>query len=90
MYFMKKITLLFLIAALSFSFHSSFSQSAFLYQAAFNGTEYEYGYSSKPRIEITGAPDDIDWNRWSMLHDGGNYRLFFMPIGRSEIGRAHV
>ena len=61
-----------------------FSQSAFLYQGAFNGTAYEYGYNSIPKIPIKNAPEDIDWERWSMLFDGSTYRLYFMPLGKSD------
>jgi hypothetical protein len=62
-----------------------FSQNGYLYQAAYNGNSYEFNYNSIPKIEIVDAPEDTDWNRWSMLHDGGIYRLFFMPIGRSDM-----
>ena len=56
-----------------------------LFQAAFNGDVYEYGFRSLPKISITGAPNDIDWNRWSILHDGDTYRLYFFPKKRSNV-----
>ena len=61
-----------------------FSQNGYLYQAAFNGTFYEYGFTSIPVIEITDAPEDTDWDRWSILFDGKTYRLYFMPVGKSD------
>lgn len=39
---------------------------------------YRYGYKSISKIVISNAPIDTDWNRWSMLHDGKDYRLYFM------------
>jgi serine/threonine protein kinase len=56
---------------------------ATLYQAAFNGEVYEYNFL--PKISVSGAPDDIDWNRWSVLHDGDVHRLYFFPKKRSDI-----
>lgn len=79
---MKKLLLLILLFTAQLTI--GYSQKGVLFQAAFNGTSYEFGYRSKPSISITGAPDDIDWNRWSILHDGEVYRLYFMPIGRSD------
>lgn len=64
---------------------SIFAQNGKLYQAGFNGQYYEYGFNSSPTISITGAPEDTDWERWSILHDGSVYRLYFMSIGRSNI-----
>ncbi len=60
------------------------AQNFFLHQGAFNGQYYEYGYNSLPKIEIKYAPEDIDWNRWSLLEDGEVYRLYFMPLGKSN------
>lgn len=62
----------------------SFAQSGRLYQASYNGVEYEYGLNSLPKITISGAPGDIDWNRWAILNDGSDYRLYFMPKGKSD------
>ena len=33
-------------------------------------------YSIDYEIEITNAPEDTDWNRWAMLQDGKDYRLY--------------
>ena len=57
-----------------------------LNQAAFNTSQgsYQYGYNSFGNIEITGAPEDTDWDRWAMLHDGTNYRLYFFKKGSDD------
>jgi len=78
----KKSILVFTIVSLCFG-TQSYSQKGFLYQAAYNGSAYEFGYNSMAKIPIVNAPEDVDWNRWSMLYDG-EYRLFFMPKGRSN------
>lgn len=79
---MKKWLLVICLFALQHTI--GYSQKGVLFQAAFNGSDYEFGYRSKPSISITDAPEDIDWDRWSILHDGEVYRLYFMPIGRSD------
>ncbi|MFM7769481.1 MAG: hypothetical protein ACKO8Q_02895 [Bacteroidota bacterium] len=71
--------------AIFLSIRSNSQNRATLYQAAFNGRVYEYGYNSLPKISVTGAPADIDWNRWSILHDGDTYRLYFLPKKRSDV-----
>ena len=38
---------------------------------------YRFGFNSIPNIPITGAPADINLRRWSMLHDGAAYRMYF-------------
>lgn len=47
-------------------------------------TTYQFGYNSIPNMAITGAPSDIDWNRWAMLHDGAHYRLYFFREGSDD------
>lgn len=49
-----------------------------VYQYAFNRStgNYEYGHNSIPRIDVTGAPADTDFDRWGMLHDGSTYRFY--------------
>ena len=52
---------------------SSINQAAFI-----EGTStYRFGYNSIPNIAITGAPADTNFRRWSMLHDGKDYRMYF-------------
>ena len=48
-------------------------------QAVFNRgtTTYQFDAQAYPPIQITDAPDDIDWSRWSMLHDRQLYRMYF-------------
>ena len=47
-------------------------------------TVYQFGYNSIPNIAITKAPSDTDWNRWAMLHDGSDYRLYFFKEGTDD------
>jgi hypothetical protein len=49
-----------------------------LYQGSYipGTSDYEYGYNSIPIIPITGAPPDVNFRRFSMLHDGASYRLY--------------
>ncbi|OUS24621.1 hypothetical protein A9Q99_23925 [Gammaproteobacteria bacterium 45_16_T64] len=60
---------------------------AVLYQFGFNSasSNYEYGHNSIPTLEITGAPSNIDWSRWGMLHDKGSYRLYAMQLGNNNV-----
>lgn len=57
-----------------------------LEQAAFveGSTRYRFGYESIPTIPVDGAPQDTDYSRWAMLHDGRTYRLFFMRRGARD------
>jgi len=57
-----------------------------LNQAAYipGTTTYQFGYNSIPNMNITGAPADVDWNRWAMLHDGTRYRLYFFQAGTND------
>ena len=42
------------------------------------GTQvYQFGTNKGPNLPITGAPADTNWRRWSMLHDGKIYRMYF-------------
>lgn len=58
----------------------STANPARIYQSAFNRTtnRYEYGYHSIAVIDVTGAPADVDWDRWAMLYDGQDYRHYAM------------
>ncbi|MEM7292300.1 MAG: hypothetical protein AAF420_02735, partial [Pseudomonadota bacterium] len=47
-----------------------------LYQFAWNGAAYEYGFNSIDMIPITNAPVGTDLDGWAMLHDGAAYRLY--------------
>ena len=57
-----------------------------LFQAAFNPTTeaYQFGYMSIEELPIVDAPGDVDWDRWAMLHDGSQYRLYFLPTGSED------
>ena len=53
-----------------------------LHQAAYEGgSTYAYGHNSVPNVRIVGAPEDTDYTRWAMVHDGVRYRLYFMKQG---------
>ena len=64
----------------------SIRNPARIYQFAFNRStsRYEYGYRSIPVIDVTGAPTDIDWDRWGMLHDGSVYRHYVFKKGSEK------
>ena len=51
-----------------------------LYQFGFNGgtNAYEYGHQGLPLIPIVGAPADADTSSFAMLHQGANYKLYFL------------
>lgn len=51
-----------------------------LYQAIYGAGGYNY----TAQFYITGAPDDVDWDRWGMLHDGADYRLYFMKTNSNN------
>lgn len=51
-----------------------------LYQGAFNGSGYQYGHKSIPKLNVVGAPEGCDFRDFDMLYDGGNYRLYFKSI----------
>ena len=57
-----------------------------LFQGAFveGTTTYEFGYRSIPAIPVVGAPNDADWSRWAMLHDGTDYRLYAFRAGTRD------
>ena len=56
-----------------------------LNQAAYEGgTVYRYGHNSIPNIMLSGAPADTDRSRWAMLHDAGEYRLYFFKKGSND------
>ena len=39
-------------------------------------SEYEFGHNSAPSVELSNAPADANFRRWTMLHDGNDYRFF--------------
>lgn len=59
-----------------------------LHQFGFNRrtNDYEYGHQSIPQLRVTGFPQDTDWNRWAMLHDGQDFRFYaFRQNSGSEV-----
>jgi hypothetical protein len=57
------------------------STSDTLYQFAWDGTSYAYGYNSIPVLTLTGAPADVDAGSISMLHSGGAYHAYLRRLG---------
>ncbi len=58
-----------------------------VHQFAFNAatSNYEYGFNSIPKINVTGGPVDADYSRWSMLHDGTTYRFYAFKQGSNTV-----
>lgn len=56
------------------------------YQAAYypDTGGYYFGYNSVPRVSISGAPDDVDDSRWTMLHDGDAYHLYMFKRNSTD------
>jgi hypothetical protein len=85
MYFINLKSILTSIVLILMSQSTILAQNGKLYQAGYNGNVYQFGYNSAQTISISGAPEDTDWDRWSILHDGSVYRLYFMAIGKSNV-----
>ncbi|NER34095.1 MAG: hypothetical protein F6J93_08640 [Oscillatoria sp. SIO1A7] len=45
---------------------------------------YKFLTDASGNLPITGAPADTNWRRWSMLHDGGDYRMYFFKSHTSN------
>lgn len=85
MYFINLKSILTSIVLILMSQSTILAQNGKIYQAGYNGNVYQFGYNSAQTISISGAPEDTDWDRWSILHDGSVYRLYFMAIGKSNV-----
>lgn len=58
----------------------SLNQFAFV-----NGTnDYKFGHNSIPNLPITGFPADADYDRWAMLFDGVDHRLYIWKNGTND------
>ena len=57
-----------------------------LNQAAYvpGSREYRFGYNSIPNMRVTGAPANVGFGRFAMLHDGSTYRLYFPKRGSRD------
>lgn len=55
----------------------SSTNTGMIYQFGWNGNSYEYGHNSIATMKVTGAPSDTNFDRFAMLHDGNDYRLYF-------------
>lgn len=47
------------------------SSSDTLYQFAWNGSSYAFGFRSIPVLTLVGSPGDVDASSIRMLHSGG-------------------
>lgn len=49
-----------------------------IYQFGWNGSTYHYGYNSIPVLTLENIPFNSNFSSFNMLHDGGNYRFYFL------------
>ncbi|GAB5522483.1 MAG: hypothetical protein Roseis2KO_03550 [Roseivirga sp.] len=50
-----------------------------------NTDKYVFGaQNSIPNMKITGFPEDADYARWGMLHDGNRYRIYIWKLGTNN------
>jgi hypothetical protein len=63
-----------------FQLDPSLNQAAYVY----GSSRYEFGNNSITNIKISGAPEDTDYSRWAMLHDGTDYRLYFFKANTNN------
>ncbi|GAA3089310.1 hypothetical protein [Streptosporangium carneum] len=46
---------------------------------------YQWAYGDHiPVLRVTGFPEDTDWSRWTMLHDGSAYRIYAFHHGSND------
>jgi len=63
------------------------STSNAVYQFKFNQSTNAFEYAANgaiAKIDVTGSPNDTDWSRWAMLHDGTNFRIYAMKSGTNN------
>jgi len=48
------------------------------YQAAWTGSTYAYGYNAIAQLSVQSMPDNSDTSDFAMLHDGSDYRFYFL------------
>jgi len=49
-----------------------------LYQFAWNGSSYKFGYKSIDVLDLDRVPGGSDFDVMNMLHDGSNYRFYYL------------
>jgi hypothetical protein len=57
------------------------STSDTLYQFAWDGSAYAYGYNSIPILTLVGAPPDVDAGSLRMLYSGSAYHAYLRRLG---------
>lgn len=60
--------------------HTSLNQFAWVQ----NTNDYTFGHNSIPNMRLEGFPEDTDYSRWAMLHDGESYRVYLFQEGSSD------
>ena len=66
----------------------SISNPEVIYQFRYDSTTNNFVFGSGgaiPALDITGAPVDVDWDRWAMAHDGTYYRLYAARQGSHNV-----
>lgn len=63
------------------------NQATVLYQFVFNTAvnQFQYGYQSRPTLNVFGMPYDTDWSRTAVLHDKQDYRFIAMKRGTNNV-----
>ncbi|MFM2196269.1 MAG: hypothetical protein RL092_1869, partial [Bacteroidota bacterium] len=76
-----------LFDGLSYRLYFRSKENFSLFQCSYDemNQAYRFGFNSIPEIKIVGAPEDTEWNSWSMLHDGSSYRLYFKSFERMNV-----
>ena len=51
-----------------------------IYQFGYNpsSSDYEFGYSSIPQLNLADTPDGSNRDDFAMLHDGADYRFYYL------------
>ena len=57
------------------------SSSTTLYQFAWDGSSYAFGFNSIPVLTLTGAPADVDASRLTMVYGDGAYHAYLRRLG---------
>lgn len=50
-----------------------------IYQAVYNAESSDYEYGGQ--LDLVDGPEDTDYSRWAMLHDGNDYRFYAFKTG---------
>lgn len=59
-------------------YFGKYGDSTKLYQFAWNGVSYAYGYNSIPVLTLDSVPSNSNTNVMNMLHDGSAFRFYYL------------